>query len=130
MRIFKSKGFNRWAEKNQITDKTLCTLVEEIQTGNFDANLGGGLYKQRLARKGQGSSGGFRVIIVFKIEKRAFFVFGFAKNEKENLSQEEKKVYKKLAVKLLSMSDEEIRNTLKEKIFLEIPYHDKKKNKL
>lgn len=75
MRTFKTKAFKRFADKAGISDVALCRAVT-------DADLGGGATKQRIARSGQGKSGGFRTLIVFKAGTRAIFVHGFAKNER------------------------------------------------
>jgi hypothetical protein len=85
MRIFVNKQFRRFAVENALSDASLCKAVREISTGLAHANLGGGVYKQRIARKGQGKSGGFRTIIFFKAPKVAFFILGFAKNAQDNL---------------------------------------------
>jgi len=89
MRTFVNKQFRRFANENAISDDSLCKAVREISTGLIHANLGGGVYKQRIARKGQGKSGGFRTIIFFKAHRTAFFILGFAKNTQDNLDRDE-----------------------------------------
>ena len=85
-RIFTSREFDRFARKARIDDETLVTVVSRIENGLADADLGGGVIKQRVAREGSGKSGGFRTFIVFKMADRAVYVEGFAKNVKANLS--------------------------------------------
>jgi hypothetical protein len=102
MRTFKTKPFTRFAEKAGISDASLCRAVGEAEKGLIAANLGGGLIKQRIARPGQGKSGGFRTLIVFKAATRSIFVHGFAKNEKDNIATDELIALKKLAAELLT----------------------------
>jgi len=78
--------------------------------GRFDADLGGGVFKQRIARAGAGKSGGFRTIILFKVGRHCFFAHGFAKSDKANISAKELKALKRLADILLGFSDAEIRS--------------------
>ena len=104
MRIFKTAWFNRFARKNDIEDEALIVLVNELEAGVFDADLGGGVFKKRLAREGEGKSGGYRTIICFRHNDRAFFVFGFPKSTKCNISQGELTDLKKLAKTILDMN--------------------------
>ena len=83
MRIFQNKAFIRFAKKAGIGDAVLCEAIRNAERGLIAADLGGGIIKQRIARPGQGKSGGFRTLIVFRAAARAFFVHGFAKNEKD-----------------------------------------------
>ena len=76
MRVFKIKWFVRFARQNNISDRDLC---EAIERGLIDADLGGNVTKQRIARPNEGRSGGYRALICFRVEDRAFFVFGFPK---------------------------------------------------
>ena len=66
MRIFKNKWFTRFTRKEDILEESLHEAVRQIEAGNFDADLGAGVFKQRIARPGEGSSGGYRVILCFK----------------------------------------------------------------
>ena len=97
MRIFKNKWFTRYARRENIDDASICLAVARINQNAVDANLGGGVIKQRLARPGDGKSGGFRVIILFKVGDLAFFVYGFAKSERGNIGADEFKAIKQLA---------------------------------
>ena len=71
--------------------------------GRWDADLGGGVFEQRIARDGGGKSGGFRTIILFKVGGHSFFVHGFAKNEKTNITPKELNALKKLAATFLGL---------------------------
>jgi hypothetical protein len=83
VRTFKTKAFTRFADKAGIPDLALCRAVRDAERGLIAADLGGGVIKQRIARPGQGKSGGFRPLIVFRAGTRAIFVHGFAKNESQ-----------------------------------------------
>lgn len=87
MRIFKNKWFVRFARKERITDAKMSEAVENAEKGLIDADYGGGVIKQRIARPGAGKSGGYRSIILFRKGKLAFFVYGFAKNEQDNIDE-------------------------------------------
>ncbi len=97
MRIFKSKEFVRFARKNAIRDSAICQVAWELQSGLIHANLGGGVYKQRIARAGEGKSGGYRSIIFFQERERLFFVGAFAKNVRENIEQKDLSALKEFA---------------------------------
>jgi hypothetical protein len=95
MRIFKNKPFARFARKNEIDDEELCKAVDGADRGLIDADLGGGVIKQRVARSGAGKSGGFRTLIVFRLRELAVFVHGFAKSEVANIRPDELSALKK-----------------------------------
>lgn len=97
MQIYKYKHFHRWAKSEGLTDGSLKEAISEMEKGLFEVNLGSGLYKKRVARKGQGKRGSYRTLIAFKRADKAIFMFGFAKNESENISTKEKDIYKRLA---------------------------------
>jgi len=120
MRIFKNIFFNKWAEEVGLEDRALQTAVTEISAGLYDANLGGHLYKKRVGLKGKGKSRGIRTILAFKKGDKAFFVYGFAKNKKPNIDEEEKKLCKKFANLFLSYSDNAIDTAIKNKEIIEV----------
>jgi hypothetical protein len=96
MRV-KNKPFARFARKNKIGEEELCKAVGDADRGLIDADLGGGVIKQRVARRGAGKSGGFRTILVFRVRELAVFIHGFAKSEVENIRPDELSALKKLA---------------------------------
>ena len=104
MRVFKSKEFARFARKNQIADPELCRAIADLHAGTIDADLGGGVFKQRLRRAGEGKSGGFRTIILLRWKSIGIFAFGFAKSERANITSAELKVWRKIAKDLLAQS--------------------------
>lgn len=105
MRIFKYRTFHQWAKKEGISDSALKKAIEEVENGLFDANLGNGLYKQRVAKKGQGKRGGYRTILAYKEKNRSVFMYGFAKKDQANISNREGEIYRKLANYFLKMTD-------------------------
>ena len=121
MRIFKNTWFARFASKEGITDSELREIVRNVlETGQPDADMGGGVYKVRIARQGEGKSGGYRVIVFFKINERTFFHYGFAKSARGNISKGELKIMKKQAKKHFAQSDEQINRQLANGTLLEI----------
>lgn len=113
MLIFKSGWFRRFADRECIADKALLDAVVRAREGLIDADLGGGLIKQRIARPGQGKSAGFRSIIVYRRNALAFFVFGFAKSGVDNLSAAEIRDFRKMAAHLLALDENQIDALLK-----------------
>ena len=103
MQTFKTKAFARFAEREGLEDAALCEAVRRARNGLIDADLGGGVIKQRIARKGGGRSGGFRMIVLFRRGELAFFVYGFAKSDRENLRRDELATYRLLADEYLSL---------------------------
>ena len=89
MRTFKTKPFARFAEREGMEDAALCGAVRRIDRGQIDADLGGGVMKQRIARKGEGRSVGYRAIVLFRRGELAFFIYGFAKSHRANLRRDE-----------------------------------------
>jgi hypothetical protein len=97
MRIFKTKGFARLADKADITDPELIAVAGEVNRGEYEADLGGGVFKKRIARSGAGKSGGYRAILFFRKEDRLFFAYVFAKSNRANISEKEKRAFKESA---------------------------------
>ena len=123
MRIFKLASFNKFAQKQYISDESLWDAIERAEKGSIDADLGGGVIKQRIARKGKGKRGGFRAIIIIRSKERAFFVYGFAKNEQNNIRTDEKIALRKLAPYLLSLSEEGINALISDGVYVEVKYN-------
>ncbi len=114
-----TKFFYRWQEKSGVTEAALVDAVAEMEAGLIDADLGGSVYKKRIAIPGQGKRGGVRTILAMKAGERTFFLYGYAKNELENITNRDLKSLKKVAVRLLyapetKISDYLTRGLLKE----------------
>lgn len=87
--VFKTKWLARFARRERITDESLREAINRAERGIVDADLGGSLIKQRVAREGQGRSGGYRMLVAYRVKGRAVFLYGFAKNEQENIGPDE-----------------------------------------
>jgi hypothetical protein len=98
MRIFKTRWFARWSKRERVGDSALREAVERAEKGLIDADLRGGVIKQRVARVGQGRSGGYRTIVVYRAADRAIFLYGFAKNERDNIDDDELATFRELAM--------------------------------
>ena len=108
MRSFKNGWFERFARKERLPDSALQLAVRRAEAGLIDADLGGGVIKQRVARPGKGKSGGYRTLILFRRGDRAIFAFGFAKSAQANISAADLALLKKAAAETLAWSDEEL----------------------
>ena len=120
VRVFKNTWFNRFADKEGITDEELTEAANLLEAGKADADLGGGVFKMRVARPGEGKSGGYRIIVFFRSEERTFFVYGFAKSDRDNISKRELKIYKKRAKEALSYTDDQMGDRLRKRVFIEV----------
>ena len=120
MECFKHRHFAAWAKSERITDEALRGAIIEIESGLVDADLGHGLFKKRIAKKGQGKRGGYRVFLAFKAKNRAFFVYGLTKNERENVTPKELRIYRKLAEIYLSLDEVGIKKLLKSGEIIEV----------
>ncbi|MEQ8346751.1 MAG: type II toxin-antitoxin system RelE/ParE family toxin [Sneathiellaceae bacterium] len=108
MSVYATKAFARFARKAGLDDAKLLQAAYDVAIGRFDADLGGGVYKQRVARGGSGKSGSFRTIILFRAGGNSFFAHGFAKSDKANVSARELQALKRLAGILLDFTDEQV----------------------
>lgn len=124
MRVFKNKSFARFCRKARITDAALCGAVDAASCGLIDADLGGGVIKQRIARQGKGKSGGFRTIILFRMCERAFFVHGFAKNERDNIRDDELDAFKMLAAMMMAYGDDALDKAIENGTLTEVMCSD------
>lgn len=123
MRVFKTRTFARFARKERIADIALLDAVRAAEV-KPDADLGGGIIKQRVARTGQGKSGGYRTVIVYRMGTLAFFVHGFSKSDRENITAVEDRSFKKLATVLLTRTDEQLAAMIQAAEILEVVERD------
>jgi hypothetical protein len=120
VRIFKSRWFQRFARKEAITDAVLREAVTRAEGGRLDADLGGGVIKQRIARPGQGKSKGYRTIIFFRRGVKAFFVYGFAKSQRANIDEDEEAQFKEAAKHVLALTETQLAELLERGDFVEV----------
>ncbi|MDR1837297.1 MAG: type II toxin-antitoxin system RelE/ParE family toxin [Treponema sp.] len=120
MRVFKYTRFSRFASKEGITDQELLDVVKLLEEDQADANLGGDVFKVRIAREGEGKRGGHRIIVYFRNKFRTFFSYAFSKNDKGNISDKELKAFKKDAKSQFLLTDEQIETRLRDGTFIEI----------
>jgi hypothetical protein len=123
-RLFKLPKFDKWMKKTGLTDQDLCKATQEIANGLIDADLGKGVVKKRISLPGQGKRGGARTIIATNKKNRWFFLFGFQKNEKDNISENEKAALQRLAVELLNFADFQLDHAVLSKELIEVNTND------
>ncbi len=125
MRVFKSKWFAKFARRERIVDAKLCGAVRNAERGVIDADYGGGVIKQRIARPNEGKSGGYRSIVFFCKGERTFFIYGFAKNAQDNIDESDERDFKVLAKTLLSVSDMELEQLVNNGLYVEVKFDEK-----
>jgi hypothetical protein len=112
MAVYETRWFHRWVRKQKLDPEALCDAVREMTQGLFEADLGGQVFKKRIARAGQGKSGGFRTLVATNQGDRWVFMFGFAKNERSNVDKDELEALKKLAEQLLGLAPKALQTAL------------------
>ncbi|GHU26077.1 addiction module toxin RelE [Spirochaetia bacterium] len=120
MRVFKNRWFCRFAETESISDSELKAVIQQIDSGQSVSDLGGGVYKVRIARPGAGKSGGYRIIVFFKSGFRSFFVYGFAKSDRDNINQKQLQDFKTVAKTTFAYTDKQLDELVKTNWFCEI----------
>lgn len=120
MRIFSTRAFSRLDVAGELDDTDLIAAVTEMNDGLWDVSLGGQVYKKRIALAGRGKSAGARTLVAFKSDDRAFFMYGFSKNQRSNITTKEKKALKFMAREFLGYNDKQLRQALKHGALIEI----------
>jgi hypothetical protein len=113
---------SRYARREKISHASLCDAVTRAERGLIDADLGGGLIKQRVARAGKGRSGGYRTILAYRRFDRAVFIFGFAKSALENIERDHLETLQDIAAIWLPADERTIANGLQSGELEEVPY--------
>jgi len=126
MRIFKTKTLAKFTRQHGISDDRLIDAVDRAVRGLVDADLGGQIIKQRVARPGQGRRGGFRMIIGIHSD-RAIFLFAFAKNERENIDEAEMMTLREIVASFLDAAEEKIAQALKDGALIEVQHGSENK---
>jgi len=127
VRIFKTKWFVRYARQERIDDSCLREAIDRAERGLVDADLGGGIIKQRVARAGRGRAGGYRLLIAYRSADRAVFLYGFAKNERDNITDDELETLREIGAAWLDSKDESLEDAIKVGILMETNYGDEKR---
>lgn len=120
MRIFKTRVFHRWAGKTGMTDAALLKAVVDIECGLIDADLGSYLLKQRVALPGRGKSGSTRTLLATRFAGTLYFLFGFEKSDRGNITQRELGIYQSLASNLVKLTNDQIEAALKANELIEV----------
>lgn len=123
MRIFKNKAFNRWARKTGLTADDLRNAAKEVAGGKVEGDLGGKVFKKRVALNA-GKSGGARAIVCYQCGKNIFYVYGYEKNQRSNIEDDELKALRKMAKTYLAYSEEELDEMVEDKTLIEIKAKD------
>jgi hypothetical protein len=119
-RVFKTRHFGRWMRKTELTDDALCAAAHEMAQGLIDADLGGGVVKKRIGLAGRGKRGGARTLVATNKGSRWFFVYGFEKNDRANISDDELAALQDIASQLLAMSGQQLDEAVQDSSLQEI----------
>lgn len=122
MRVFKTRVFDRWARKAGVTDTALLKATADIERGLIDADLGGNLFKQRVALPGRGKSGSTRTLLATRFVGTLYFLFGFEKKDRDNITQRELGIYQSLASTLVVLGNDQIEAALKANELMEVQH--------
>ena len=127
-RVFKTRHFSRWMRKTELTDNSLLNAVEEMVKGLIDADLGGGVVKKRIGLAGRGKRGGARTLVATNKGNRWFFVFGFEKNERANIADDELEALQDIAEQLLVRTGRQLDEAVEAGALQEICHDQKNQN--
>jgi len=128
LRVFKTRAFGGFQRRERISDVSLAEAVRRAERGLVDADLGGGVIKQRMARPGQGRSGGFRVLIAYRARARSVFLFGFAKKERANVNAAELATAREIAKGFLEADAGALARALAAGGLEEVDYDEEEEN--
>ena len=120
MRKLVTRFVKKWMRREHIANAMLLLAIQNLEDGLSTANLGSSLFKVRVARKGQGKSGGYRTLIVYRQDDRAVIVYGFKKSDNDNIADDELVFFKELATTLLALSERQIEVAIKNDELCEI----------
>lgn len=124
-RVFKTRHFSRWMRKTELTDVALCGAVAEMVQGLIDADLGGGVVKKRVGLAGRGKRGGARTLVATNKGNRWFFVFGFEKNDRANIEDDELEALRDIAAQLLARTAKQLDEAVQDGTLQEICHEHK-----
>jgi len=115
-----TKWFSKWSRKAGLTNSAILESLVDLENGLSVADLGKNLFKVRVKREGQGKSSGYRTIVVYRKEKRAIFLYGFAKNERGNISNKELYYFQKLGSDLLKLNSSQLRKAIENEVLFDL----------
>jgi len=124
MQVYKSKWFAKWADREDLTDRDLSAAVQEMANGLIDADLGGHVMKKRVALQGQGKSAGARTLLAFKVGDKAFFIFGFAKDQQDNASHKALKALRAIGKQVVGYTPAQLKVALNAGEFVEVKHDE------
>lgn len=128
MAIYKLKKFTKWQLDYKVKDSQLLEIIEEINKSPKNGSLGKFLYKKRIGNESSGKRSGHRVIVAAKIEQNYFFMYGFQKNEKDNLEKKELKIFKELAKDYVTYSPHQLKIAIKAGELEQLQEHKNEQN--
>lgn len=120
MLVLKRKDFARWQSRERLPDIALCEAVREMEAGLIDADLGGFLYKKRIARPGAGKSGAYRTLLSVRFHQRYVFLHGFSKGDKANITRNERKALQYAGKVFLELSPVNLHSALQTGVLIEV----------
>lgn len=120
MQIYKTKWLARFPRQERVADRSLREAVTRAEQGLVDADLGGGIIEQRVARPGQSRSGGYRMPIACRAGKRAVLLYGFAKNERDKIGPDELLTLRKIGAAWPASDAEQIERAIEEDALQEV----------
>jgi hypothetical protein len=124
VRIFKVKTFACFARHEQMSDDRLSAVIAQAERGLIDADLGSGLLKLRVARPGQGKRGGYRVLFAFRAKLRAVFLFGFAKNDLDNIADDQLATLREISASWLAADAQHIEQAIQDGLSIEVRHEN------
>ncbi len=119
-KIYFVKSFRNFRKEVSMSDRELIKVALEVESGLYDADLGSGLIKKRMAAPGQGKSGGYRLILAVRKEDRIIFLHGFRKNNQSNLNTKELKYLRSIGLILLNLNDRGLSRVMEEGEIIEV----------
>jgi hypothetical protein len=120
MKKLSTKWFKKWSKKVKLTNDSLLGAISDLEDGLSTTDLGSHLFKVRVKREHSGKSSGFRTIIVYQENEKTIFLYGFGKNEKENIEKSELQYFKKLGDDLLALNSEQLEESIEQKILFDL----------
>jgi hypothetical protein len=120
MKKLSTKWFKKWSKKVKLTNNDLLEAIDDLEDGASTTDLGSHLFKVRVSREHSGKSSGFRTIIIYQENEKAIFLYGFGKNEKQNISKAELQYFKKLGNDLLALNPEQLEDVIGQKILFDL----------